>query len=202
MKKVEYVYYKQVYDLVFRARSAKLNSTAFVLDYWDWIKAGVAYNTRGFALSTRKISYFAELYKVIEEERNTGNILVFEEHKGMLAESFLRYYQDIYEIYQDHLWSKQTEHQRKSKGMPDFGELFILPCFESVPDLASVFETHTHPWDGYECKHKNEFVDNLKSAYLKEESPIFKCMSLLYDYGFRKLGKGVLLEVTLWPNIP
>ena len=67
MNKVIRVNHKQVYDLVFRARNVRLSAALYVLDFLDWIKAGVAFNTRGFENPSRKIAYFAELYSVVQE---------------------------------------------------------------------------------------------------------------------------------------
>ena len=200
MNKVVRVSFKQVYDLVFRARSSKLNSVAYVLDFYDWVKAGVAFNTRGYELSTRKISYFANLYDVIQGARREG-AQVLENNRQLFEEALLYYYEDIYEIYQDHLKSKHSEaRQRQSRSVPDYGELLILPCFDSVPELRSVFDVEEYPWNGYECVLKDAFIDNVNSAYLSEDSSLFKCMSMMYDYGRGCVKRGVLLEVKLWDS--
>ena len=198
MRSVEQVSFKQVYDLVFRARNAKLNAVAYVLDFKDWVKAGVAYNTRGYDISTRKISFFAELYMILEKAAQSGPDVI-EPVRGMFTEALIYYYEDIYSIYQDHLKSKQADVvDRRSKAVPDFGELLVLPSFDLVPVLNQVFETRTFGCETYDCKHLDAFLDNVNTAYLKEGSSLFRCMSLMYDYGVACEEKGVLLEVTLW----
>lgn len=200
MNKVVRVSYKQVYDLVFRARNSKLNSTAYVLDIRDWIKAGVAFNTRGFKLSTRKISYFAKLYDVLQRSKVEG-VEVLQKNKLLLEQALTFYYEDIYEIYQDHLKSKHMEaSQRRVRAIPDFGQLLVLPCFDEMPELKQVFETREFPWDGYECQRRADFIEDVPTMYLDPESPLFKCMSMMYDYGRGCIERGVLLEVKLWDS--
>lgn len=200
MNKVIRVNFKQVYDLVFRARNSKLNSVAYVLDFCDWIKAGVAFNTRGYELSSRKISYFAKLYDIIQSAHENGyEMLLLDKH--LLEEALVFYYEDIYEIYQDHLKAKHSEaRQKQSKSAPDFGELLVLPCFDSVPEMREVFTTETFPWDGYECVMLDAFKRDANSVYLDENTALFKCMSMMYDYGRGAIKRGVLLEVKLWDS--
>lgn len=201
MMRVVHVGFKQVYDLVFRARNSQLNSTAFVLDFKDWVKAGVAFNTRGFEISTRKISYFAKLYLLLKQAEEEGSE-VLKPYVNMLSEALVFYYEDIFEIYQDHLKSKHAEARNsQSKSIPDLGELLILPCFDNSNILTGVFETKSYRWDEYECQNPDNFLLTVKSAYLKSKSSMFKCMSMMYDYGRIGINKGTLLEVTLWDDI-
>lgn len=198
MNRVVRVSFKQVYDLVFRARSSRLNSTAYVLDFLDWVKAGVAFNTRGSQLSTRKISYFASLYEILQQNKLDG-VSILEENRYLLEDALICYYEDIYEIYQDHLKSRHGEaKQKQAKAIPDFGELLILPCFDSVPDMKEVFQVESYDWDKYVCVSPDEFLESANSAYLREETALFKCMSLMYDYGRGHVKRGILLEVRLW----
>lgn len=192
--------FKQVYDLVFRARNAKLNSTAYVLEYRSWVKAGIAFNTRGFQLSTRKISYFARLYEVVEKAKLEGP-KILQDNRPLLEQSLLYYYEDIYDIYQDHLRSKHLEAvQRRNHSLPDFGEVLILPCFDDTPELGQIFDVESFFWNQYDCKNREEFVEDLPTVYLDPESSLFKCASLMYDYGKRCVSRGVLLEVKLWDS--
>ena len=196
--KVERVSFKQVYDLVFRSRNARLNSTAYVLSFENWLKAGIAFNTRGFELSTRKISYFAMLYSILQESKTLGPSRIKEE-ESLFREALRRYYEDIFDIYQDHLSSKQEEVSRKKqKAVPNFGELLILPSFDDAKVLYDVFKAERYSWDSYECMDSDAFLEAANSAYLTEGSGIFRCMSLMFDYGLGKGEQGVLLEVDLW----
>lgn len=200
MNKVVRVSFKQVYDLVFRARSSKLNSVAYVLDFYDWIKAGIAFNTRGFQLGTRKISYFVKLYDVLQLCKTDGPE-VLEGKRKMFEEALSFYYDDIYEIYQDHLRSKHEEAaQRQSRSVPDFGELLILPCFDGTPVMREVFERRVYLWNEYTCKRRNDFIEDVSTVYLNSDSSLFKCMSMMYDYGRGCVERGVLLEVKLWDS--
>lgn len=201
MNKVVRVSFRQVYDLVFRARSSKLNSTAYVLDFYDWVKAGVAFNTRGFQLGTRKISYFARLYNILSECKVEGPIPL-QNNRRFFEDALAFYYEDIYEIYQDHLKSRHEEAtQRQARAIPDFGELLVLPSFDCVPTMYDVFERRIFNWNEYECQNRDGFIESLSTVYLNSDSSLFKCMSLMYDYGREVIDRGILLGVKLWDNI-
>ena len=209
---VERVAYKQVYDLVFKSRNAKLNSVAYTLDYLDWVKAGIAFNTRGFQVESRKISVFVGLYNALlalEAElakAEPADPAVVEKYKKILGESLPYFYQDIFEIYQDHLISKAevAGTQRASRGTgaaPDFGQLIILPSFDYVPYFRELFDTVHTTWDGYDSPSSGVFDAKVKaSIYLnRNQYPgIYSCMLLMYDYSKTANGANTLLEVQLW----
>ena len=205
IEQVERVGFKQVYDLVFRAKNARLKSVAYVLDYYDWMKAGIAFNTRGFELSTRKISYFAQLYGLVTELGQRFGELSDAERQ-MLETSLTYYYADIFEVYQDHVRSKHSEAAmrnrdgRKSteKLAPEFGNLIVLPSFDCVPAIKDVFQTKVVDWDCYQCQNVSQFNNVVASAYVKQGMGLYSCMSLMYDYGVHPVETGVLLEVKLW----
>lgn len=187
MSKVIRVNFKQAYDLVFRARNVRLSAAVYVLDFIDWIKAGVAFNTRGFENPSRKISYFAELYQVVIEQQD---------RKEFLSDALTKYYEDIFEIYQDHLRAKQAAaRQDIVKAVPVFEDLFVLPCFDSVPFLYDLFERKPVNGAEYKCIKATAFASAIASANVKSDSPLYKCMSLLYDYGTGCVERGKLLEV-------
>lgn len=201
---VEYVGFKQVYDLVFRAKNARLGSIAYVLDFYDWMKAGIAFNTRGYELSTRKISYFANLYNVLERARTEG-VEVIQEERQLFETALTFYYADIFEVYQDHVRSKHSEavlRNRESrsrvKARPEFGNLLVLPAFDCVPELKEVFATKSIVWDKYECLDPVKFANVVASAYVQPGTGLYSCMSLMYDYGVSGIERGTLLEVALW----
>ena len=50
MRGIEKVSFRQYYDLVFRARNARLGSACLQLDFFDWIKAGIAFNNSSVTL--------------------------------------------------------------------------------------------------------------------------------------------------------
>ena len=205
MSRVEHVGFKQVYDLVFRARNARLKSVAYVLDFYDWMKAGLAFNTRGFELNTRKISYFAGLYEIAQRAREEGSSIIAD-NKSLFEIALAYYYADIFEVYQDHVRSKHSEaaiRNRDSSGAssrvrPEFGNLLVLPAFDGVPELREVFDTVEVGWNTYECKDSSKFINAVASTYVKKGTGLFSCMSLMYDYGYGIENPGVLLEVKLW----
>lgn len=194
---VKRVAHKQYYDLVFRAKNARLRSAAYSLDYLDWLKAGVAFNTRGIDTASRKIDYFAQLYRVIARYNEEGPEVI-ERNLEDLASSFPIFYEDIFEIYQYHLESKQREvkYSRTSKALT-LEELFVVPTFERVPFLRDYFTTETRPWLGYQSEVEEKFLLTVNSPYLDSSSGLYSCMSLLFDYGTYRSGKGVLLEIDL-----
>lgn len=187
MSKVIRVNFKQVYDLVFRARNVRLSAAVYVLDFIDWIKAGVAFNTRGFENPSRKIAYFAELYQVVMEQQD---------RREFLSEALTKYYEDIFEIYQDHLRAKQAAaRQDIVKAVPAFDDLFVLPCFDSAPFLYDIFEIKNVKCMEYKCVKATAFANAIASANVKSDSPLYKCMALLYDHGMGRVDCGKLLEV-------
>lgn len=201
MRGVEYVSYQQVYDLVFRARNARLGSYVFVVDFFDWVKAGVAFNTRGCDISTRKISNFVKLYKAIKACDSEGSEAILRE-KQMFSDALLYYYEDIYSIYQDHLSSKQSDARTKNaKVLPDFKELLILPSFDGVPCLKDVFDVVQEVCETYEPRNEASFLADVKSVYLGEDTNLFKCMAMMYDYGIGRIGCDKLLEVSIWGKV-
>lgn len=198
MSELYFVSHKQYYDLIFRAKNARLNSTAYVLDFMDWIKAGIAFNVRGTEDPSRRISYFVNLYRLLMSARENG-ISVLEESRDMLVEALRMYYEDIYLIYQYHLESKHLEAVNLiTKKRPDFGELLVVPTFDCAPEMRELFETVVMGSSSYECQNIDSFVSNINSAYISHNSDLFRCMSMMYDYGCMSVGRGLLLEVKLW----
>lgn len=198
MRGVERVSYQQVYDLIFRARNAKLGYVCYELSFLDWIKAGIAFNTRGCELGTRKIAMFAELYHILEK-CVIGGADALVPYRNRMSDALLYYYEDIYAVYQDHLTSKQLEVRTKDlRSVPTFGDLLILPSFRNLPWMEEVFEKRCESIHDYECKNKRAFLNDVSSPYLDRSSFLAKSMSMMYDYGMGRLGYGVLLEVEQW----
>lgn len=198
MRSVEYVSHQQVYDLVFCAKNARLNSVMYALDFLDWVKAGVAFNTRGCEITSRKISYFAQLYTTLRS-CSVENVSPLDNARSMFSDALLYFYEDIYSIYQDHLSSKQQSVRgRGMREIPDFGELIILPTFGRVPFMSKVFETVVIDCESYVSVNEAAFIRDVKSAYLKQDTTLYKCMSIMYDYGLGRVSRDKLLEVKVW----
>lgn len=193
----EKVSYKQVYDLVFRARNARLEPMVFTLEFTEWVKAGIAFNTRGFELPSRKISAFVEVYEAIQM-CSFEDVEISTQSKN-LFEQYLRYfYEDIFDIYQNYLKSTQSQMRLKgSKGIPVFADVFILPTYEGFPALKKMFPTSVESADTYKCINYQSFLHTINSIYLKPNTRLFNCMAMLYDYGSCKEKCGSLLEVSL-----
>lgn len=209
MNKV-YVNFHQVYDLVFRARNNKLKAAAYTLTFSEWVKAGVAYNTRGIELYSRRISYFCYLYKLImvahgRMSDEDGYILNHDEglellrnHHSSLESALQMYYEDICNVYIDHLNAKKFASSLSNKKKEaDFEYLVVLPSFDGVPLLQELFETKTFAWDTYEPEFPVE-LDNRLDSIEAHDTVLYRTMALSFDYGFKKKETGVLLEVTIW----
>ena len=209
---MNYIMYKQVYDLVFRARNAKLNSAAYTLEFGEWVRAGIAYNTRGYDLPTRKIAFFASIYEVMIQCQNCTEeeaTAVVVSNSRLLSEAIHYYYEDILDVYQDHLRSvhythlvkkAQFQRERRSRVVPDFGNLIVLPSFDDFPALKSVFPTEVVDADTYECRDPSGFLNIIASTLVKKDSCLYRCASLVYDFSITDVKNIMLAEVKLWDS--
>ena len=199
---LQVVSYHQVYDLVFRARNARLSAAAYTVDFMEWVRAGIAFNTRGLDSYSRRISYFCDLYKVIAR----AHTLPYEQgleflrtKKFYLEEALYMYYEDLCWVYFDHLSAKVRVAAMSDKvKTADFEDLFVLPCFDSVPLFKDLFETRQVRWDSYTTSNTAKLDMRLDTVQLSRDSALYRCMSLVFDYGFQRKESGVLLEVILW----
>lgn len=198
---IERVSYKQVYDLVFRARNARLDPATYSLDYLDWVRAGIGHNTRGSELESRKVSVFVKLLNIIKKVKSDFTNLMTEEVET-LGSSFPMFYEDLYAIYQDFIASVQRMTKLSGKRQaPEFGELLVLPSFDLVPELSNIFTVVTEHVEEYTCRYEDLFLENVNSIYLRADTSLYKSMAMMYDYGVRKCGSGVLLEVLQWERV-
>lgn len=183
------VSYQFVYDLYYRVRHACLESETYRLEFLEWVKAGVAYNTCGVKDPTRKISYFGNLYRQLKLGVQTVP-------HADLQEAVVKYYEDLFQLYQDHL-EAQLKKAGRQKNL-DFLEpanLVLLPSFTSVPEISNMLEVVSVQLDTYECKDIVAFRQKMSTIYASEGTPLFRCMSMLFDYGVCRSGDGVILEV-------
>lgn len=184
------VYYPFVYDLHYRVKHACLGNEIFRIDFVDWIKAGVAYNTRGLQNPKRKVAYFAELYRIILNRSDISS------QSAALQTAVTRFYEDLFQLYQDHLVAQLKHSGKRAKsGNTEPDNLILLPSFEQIPELMSVLEQEQITLLEYDCKNLVEFKQAMATIYAVQGTPIFRCMSLMYDYGICKCGNGVILEV-------
>lgn len=183
------VEFQHLYDLCYRVRHAKLANTVYRIDFYEWVKAGVAYNIRGTKDPKRKISYFAHLYELISAMRCE---ITDEE----LRTAVCLYYEDFFQLYQEHLTAQlKIAQKRVNRTSLEPSDLVLLPTFDSVPVVRSRLETVSLEFQQYECKHLVELQQKMATIYASEASSVFKCMAVYYDYGVRREGGGVILEV-------
>lgn len=181
--------YQYVYDLYYRVKHACLESEIYRLDFLEWVKAGIAYNTRGIKDPTRKIAYFGQLYRKIQG--GVSNM-----SKSDLREAVIKYYDDLFQLYQDHLEAQLREAGRQR--VADILEprlLVLLPSFANTPDICDMLDTVEVSLVNYECQHIEELRQKMATIYAIEDSLLFRSMGLLFDYGVYNGGDGVILEV-------
>lgn len=181
--------YQYVYDLYYRVRHARLESEIYRMEFLDWIKAGIAYNTLGVNEPSRKVSYFVKLYKILE----TG---VQNASSRELRTAVMRFYEDLFQLYQDHLLAQlQIAHKRGKSTSTEPSNLILLPSFAKTPELYDVLPSEDVVLKEYEGHNIEELRRRMSTVYAVQGSPLFRCMSLLFDYGVRGEGDGTLLGV-------
>ena len=98
-----------------------------MIDFLDYIMAGIAFNTRNFELPSRKISFYAQVYADLVEAKNTE-----------IVEKAIKYfYEDIFDIYQKYLKSFKTEEIKEED------TVILLPLWEKTPFLKEHYKQTT-----------------------------------------------------------
>lgn len=181
--------YQYVNDLYFRVRHACLESEIYRLDFWDWVRAGVAFNVRGTTEPSRKVAYFVELYKMLEAVSLEGE-------RSELQAAVMRYYEDLFQLYQDHLVAQlQIAYRSKKNESVEPNNLILLPSFDKTPFLREVLPSEDVSLADYDCQNIDKFRKSMATVYATEGSLLFRCMSMLFDYGVQGVGDGILLGV-------
>lgn len=121
---VDYHFY---YDLVFRAKFCYLEPGVYTIDFLDYVMAGVAFNSRNFELSSRKISFFAQVYKDLVEAKNTD----------VVRTAIKYFYEDIFDLYQKYLKSFKADEIKEEN------IVVIVPSWEKTPYLREHYESDT-----------------------------------------------------------
>lgn len=181
--------YQYVYDLYYRVRQACLTYDVYQLDFLDWIKAGLAFNALGVRDISRRPSYFGRLYKAVISD-------IYSISESDWREAVLKYYEDIFQLYQDHLLAQlQIASRRKGGDFTSPKELLIVPSFEKLPEIMTILQREVVVIDEYVCKNTDELLQVASTVYLTEDSLLFKGMSLMFDYGVKRYKDGIALEV-------
>lgn len=177
-------------DLCFRIRNAKLQHEYYSIDYFDWVKAGIAYNISGTSDINRSIDYFCSLYDILSTDSK-------EDAVAKIRASVTMFYEDLYSLYLDHISVQFKVNARASRGKQIMADsLILLPKFDAIPELSMILPKADIKLVEYECKHVEDFENNRPAASVVSGSPMYRCMSLMFDYGVKKQDNGTLLEVT------
>lgn len=170
----------RVYDLYFRVRTSQLENGTYSLEFLNWIKAGVAYNIRGVEVSSRKISYFAELY---------GKVMSGEDmhpYTRELRVALSRFYEDLYRLYHDHVTAARNAAGKKGNGsIPLITNLLLVPAFEQTPFMRDLFPTREVIIDDYVPQHPLEMNREQDTIHLESKDVWYKAMALYYDCGVK-----------------
>lgn len=183
--KVEFPY---VYDMFYRAKHSGLEQGIYSLEFLDWVMAGMAYNAYEATNPARKIAYFAELYSLVKSRQ-------YFNAKDKMCLAVIRFYEDLFKMYQLYLRSQLNPDMAKRGTRLSPPDLIILPSFESTADLFDLLGVDTVSIGTYSSKYLEEFKNVLSTIYAEEDSVLFRCASMYYDYGVKRQGNGVILEV-------
>lgn len=185
---VKYCFYS---DFYYRINKAILKSEVYRLDFVDWVKAGIAFNTRSDKEPSRKILNFVNIYDAVYSGSSNASTL------SILRNAVMSYYEDIFQLYQCHLLAQLKIEYKRSKGtVIEPRNLVILPCFELCKDRLNFLSKLQVDMQKYESKYTNELMSTLSTIYVKSGSDTYRYMSLYFDYGCKREGNGILLEVS------
>ena len=172
------VNYHIYYDLVFRAKFCYLKPGIYNIDFLDYVMAGIAFNSRSFELSSRKISFFAQVYQNLVEAKNNE----------IVQTAICYFYEDIFDLYQKYLKSFNANE------IPEDGTVLIVPSWEKTPYLKEYYESAIiGPTPDNTIL--NDFIlslSNYRSVINNEKQ--MKYIQLSYECT-RKLNNNKLLEV-------
>lgn len=184
------VSYPTLQDVYFRTRNVRLEHENYMVSFMTWVKGGIAFNVRGTEVSTRKISYFGDLY---EKLMTTDD---YETIRQDLAVAVTRYYEDFFLLYQDHLTGVLNSAGRKGKAVEALhvNRLF-LPSFEDCPKMYDIFPKLEVDIDSYEPKNPQELRRDLVTIHVPRDGRTYKGAALYYDHSLKSDGTVVLLEV-------
>ncbi len=121
------VNYHFYYDLVFRAKFCYLEPGVYTIDFLDYVMAGIAFNSRSYELSSRKISFFAQVYEDLLEAKNTD----------IVHTAIQYFYEDIFDLYQKYLKSFKAEELKEEN------IVIIVPSWEKTSYLKEHYESGT-----------------------------------------------------------
>ena len=119
--KILNVNYHWYYDLVFRTKYNFLVPCLYIIDFLDYVKAGIAYNTRSYEISSRKISFFATVYEHLCAQQYTTEV----------ASAIKYFYEDLFCLYKQYFISVDSNKV-------DSNYIGFLSFFEQVKFLCDI----------------------------------------------------------------
>lgn len=150
--RVGYHYY---YSLVFKSRNGLLQDGIYEVPFEDWVKAGIAYNTRAKDMETRRIIKFVRIYKVLcglgclngppttVDQQESGLVKVTEVTPNytniafnILSEALTMFYEDLFDIYRAFVDSSYALGDCVSN-------TWVVPAFDNESLLQQIVGTAT-----------------------------------------------------------
>lgn len=122
------VLFPTYYDLTMKAYRGELLPGVYRIDFLEYVKAGVAFNTRGRD-GEHTIDFYAKLLYALEGE--------VEEEATLLNAGLKLFYNDLIYLYSRLVTAKYKQVGDVSKTA---GEVKLVSSFEKVPRLLTVFE--------------------------------------------------------------
>lgn len=148
------VTHQYYYDLLFRAIYGYLEPNEYDIDYINYIKAGIAFNTKGMIDSSRKISFYSQVYQIL---------LGLEAYnKVIIQESIKYFYEDIYDIYLDCIKS----HIFKRVNFKDF--IFIKPTWTLNNSILNSFKRDKIQISKYKSQSYDKLLLNLPNIDISD----------------------------------
>lgn len=159
------VTYQYYYDLLFRAIYGYLAPNEYDLDYLHYIKAGIAFNTKGKVDSSRKISFYAQVYRMLLGIETLNEVLI--------KDSIKIFYEDIYELYlqcvTSHIFTRFDSSNL----------IFIKPTWNSCSQMLSFLQKDEIVLSSYKPNDFDNLLLNLPNIDVSDNQ--LKFIQAAYD---------------------
>lgn len=122
------------YSLVYNAHYNLLENYIYEVDFLEYIKAGIAYNTRASENSSRKVSDFVNIYRILQSGDIENNITIIRK--------FMHYfYEDLLVLYEKHIkasFDYDLIRGRKREHEKNITYPVIVPVYKSIPSIVNI----------------------------------------------------------------
>lgn len=171
------VSYHWYYDLVFRTKYNFLVPFVYVIDFLDYVKAGIAFNTRSYEMSSRKISFYAAVLQDLNDGKFTPTV----------QQAIRYFYEDIFSLYKNYF-------KNVSSDMAQSTYVCFIPAFEKVAFLYEKCSVSTLDLSTYQSENMDDmlFCMGTPSVYSCSDKQI-RALSIAYDC---TKCNDILMEVT------